>query len=118
MKYFVGYSVLLLIIASLLYSTVLSSYYISQFPVQFLLVGGATALAIWRMKSVNKNNIYQFTNAFVLQTLLKLILYFVYLFVNLKYFPVEKITFTITFFILYLLYSAYEVRQLVIYSKK
>lgn len=118
MKKLIVFSLLVLAVFYLLYNTVLSQFYFSEFPIQFLLISSTTGVALWRLSKVDKTNIYRFTNAYILQTIVRLVLFAIYLFVSLSFSNVNKFVFAMTFFVLYLLFLSFEVFHLMKQNSK
>lgn len=111
------FSTVIMGIAMLLYSYVAKTLYFSQFPLQFLLIFVVTAFTHLRLIKVGENNMYRFTNAYIQVTIIKLFLYLGFIFVCLMFLNVDKIVFALTFFVLYLLFSVFEVVNLLSFYK-
>lgn len=111
------FSALILTVALLLYSTIAKSLYFSQFPLQFILIFSITALTHLQLVKLGEQNMYRFTNVYIQVTVIKLIIYLVFILGCLMYLNVDKTVFTLTFFVLYVLFSVFEVVHLLAFYK-
>ena len=111
------FSALILTVALLLYSTIAKSLYFSQFPLQFILIFSITALTHLQLVKLGEQNMYRFTNVYIQVTVIKLIIYLVFILGCLMYLNVDKTVFALTFFVLYVLFSVFEVVHLLAFYK-
>ena len=111
------FSALILTAALLLYSTIAKSLYFSQFPLQFILIFGITALTHLQLIKLGEQNMYRFTNVYIQVTVIKLLIYLAFILGCLMYLNVDKAVFALTFFVLYVLFSVFEVVHLLAFYK-
>ncbi len=112
------FSIILIAIAVILYLTLLRKFYVKSFPLQILLIGFLTAFSHIRMIKASQHNIRRFTSAFMLSVTLKLLIYLFFLLIGLLFDHSNALTFVITFFILYICYTVFEVSQILKFLKK
>lgn len=113
----VVYSTVLLAVALILYTTLLKEMYFSLFPLQFLVVFLVTAFSYSHVIKVGEKNMLRFSSAFMLMTLVKFLVYIAFLLICLLTLSLHVATFVVTFFVLYLLFSIFEVKQVLSYYK-
>ena len=112
------FTIILISISVILYMTLLKNFYVRLFPAQLLLIGLLTAYSHVRLMKVSEQNIRRFTSAFMLSVTLKLMIYLSFLLICLLIDPSDALPFVLTFFILYLCYTVFEVVQILKYFKK
>lgn len=103
--------------AVVLFNTVLSSYYLSVFWIILGIIAILTGIMYYSILRINEKSTAKFTSHFMMFSGIKMILYLVfitsYVFLN----QLSAKFFLISFFILYFLYTTFEVFQIVKYLK-
>jgi hypothetical protein len=112
------FTIILVLISAILYLTFLKDFYVRSFPLQLLLIGSLTAYGHVRLMKACEQNIRRFTSVFMLSVILKLMIYLSYLLICLLIDPSDALAFVLTFFILYLCYTIFEVIQALKFLKK
>jgi len=105
-------------IALLLFKTVLSAFYL---PVFWFLIGIITLLTTafhYSIIQIQDKGASKFANRFMMVSGIKMIIYLVLITSYSFLFPEKAKVFLITFFILYMLYTAFEVFYIVKHLKK
>lgn len=111
-------TLIIFVIAMVLFSTVLKPFYLAVFPVQLLLIALVTTAGhLWIIKS-SKENTLKFTTAFMGSATLKLMIYLFFILIYLWTDRSQVIPFTLTFMILYILYTIFEVVEVLSFIKK
>lgn len=104
--------------AYIIFSTVLSEYYVSIFWMLLGLIAILTAIFHYSIVQIQEKQPARFATRFMMVTGLKMMIYLVvitaYAFLN----PDKAKTFLISFLILYLVYTVFEVILIVRYLKK
>ncbi len=105
------------IICLILFKTILSSYYLPVFWLVIMLFFITHALSqIIIFFSVRKGRL-KFENAYLLAFLVKFILYLIFLIIYLTIADRITISFAVFFFLLYLIYTLFDVRTKILLSK-
>lgn len=112
------FTIILTIIAVMFYLTFLRRFYVSSFPVQILLIGFLTAFSHIRLMKACQQNIRRFSSVFILSVTLKLLIYLSFLLICLLIDRSNALTFVLTFLILYICYTVFEVLQTLKFLKK
>ncbi len=99
-------------IASILFISILKPYYVRAFPLQLLVIAAFTIFSHLRLLKTVAKNIQVFTNAYILSITIKLMVYFMFLLICLLIDSSNALSFVISFFILYIGYTIFEVVQL------
>jgi len=107
------FSLTIIGIASLLFISVLKPFYVKAFPLQLLIVGSFTCFTHLKLLKAFEKSIQVFTNIYILSITIKLLVYFLFLLVCLLIDSTNALAFVVTFFMLYLCYTTFEVFQLV-----
>jgi len=111
-------TLIIFVIAMVLFSTVLKPFYLAVFPVQLLLIALVTTAGhLWIIKS-SKENTLKFTTAFMGSATLKLMIYLFFILIYLWTDRSQVIPFTLTFMILYIVYTIFEVVEVLSFIKK
>jgi hypothetical protein len=116
-RFFV-FSIILALIASTLYFTLLKSFYVKSFPLQILLIGSLTLFSHLKLIKACEQNIRRFTTVYMLSVTLKLLVYLSFLLICLLIDHSNALAFVLTFFFLYICYTIFEVTQALKYLKK
>ncbi|MFZ4455436.1 MAG: hypothetical protein ACOYOT_04370 [Bacteroidales bacterium] len=112
-------SVIVLATAVLLYSTLLKGFYFKIFPVLFLLVYGVTSLSYLRLIKVADQNMLRFSSAYMQSTLVKFLVYMTFMLVCLLTKSVANVlSFVMAFFVMYLIFTIFEVTQVLSFYNK
>ncbi len=112
------FSIILISISAILYLTLLKRFYIKLFPLQLLIIAALTAFSHIRLIKACELNMRRFTTVFMLSVTLKLIVYLAFLLICLLIDHSNAITFVLTFFILYVCYTVFEVTEALKFLKK
>jgi hypothetical protein len=104
--------------ATLLFISVLQPYYVKSFPLQLLVISTFTFFTHLRLIKATEKNIQVFTNTYILTITLKLLTYFMFLLVCLLIDSSEAISLVISFFVLYICYTVFEITQLLNIKKR
>jgi hypothetical protein len=112
------FTIILTSISAILYLTFLKPFYIKSFPLQLLLIGSLTTYSHVRLMKAFEQNIRRFTSVFMLSVTLKLMVYLSFLLICLLIDPSNALAFVLTFLILYICYTIFEVTQALKLFKK
>lgn len=110
-------TIILGIIGLILFKTILSAYYLPVFwlvILLFLITHAISQLIIFT--TVRKGRI-KFENAYLLAFLVKFVSYLIFLIIYLTISDRITITFAVIFFLLYLIYTLFDVRTKILLSK-
>jgi hypothetical protein len=112
------FSLLLSAIAAILFLTVMKKWYFPAFPIQLLLIAIVTGIShIWLLK-YSEQNMRKFTTVFMALVSIRLLIYLSYLLVNLWIDRSNVIVFLLTFFLLYVCFTIFEVKHILFFLKK
>lgn len=112
------FTILVFIITSALFSTVLKIWYFAAYPYQILLIALVTTIGhIWILKAAGQNT-RKFTTSFMASVTLKLMVYLTFMLIYLMIDRSQVIPFVLTFIILYISFTIFEVIQVLNYIKK
>jgi hypothetical protein len=104
-------SIIILLISIALFSTVLKSWSISAYPFQILLIAIITSIGhLWIVKAVGENA-RRFTTAFMASVTLKLMVYLTFMLVYLLIDHSGVIPFVLSFIAYYIVFTIFEVVQ-------
>jgi len=115
---FTLFSLAVTILAIILFISVLKPYYVRTFPLQLILISAFTFFTHMRLIKAVEKNIQVFTNTYILSITIKLMIYFMFLLVCLLIDSTNALAFVVSFFILYLCYTVFEVVQLLNVKKR
>ena len=122
MKHFVRkfmiFSLILIVIAVILYISALKTFYVKSFPLQIFMIGSLTLYSQLRLIKACEQNIRKFTTVFMLSVTLKLMVYLSFLLICLLIDHSNALSFVLTFFVLYVCYTVFEVIQVLNFLKK
>ena len=111
-------TLIIYVIAIVLFSTVLKPFYLAVFPLQLLLIAGVTTIGhLWILKASTQNTV-RFTTAFMGSATLKLMVYLIFILVYLWIDRSQVISFTLNFIVLYIIYTLFEVIEVLNFIKK
>jgi hypothetical protein len=112
------FTILIFIIASVLFSTVLKIWYFAAYPYQILLIALVTTIGhLWILKAAGQNT-RRFTTAYMASVTLKLMVYLTFMLVFLLIDHSQAIPFSLTFITFYISFTIFEVVQVLNYIKK
>ena len=112
------FTIIIFVIGSALFSTVLKMFYLPVFPFQVLLIAAVTAIGhLWIIRASEQNTI-KFTTAFMGSATLKLMVYLFFMLIYLWNDHSNAISFVLTFMILYLIFTVFEVMEVLRFIKK
>ena len=112
------FSSILAIAGAGLYLTILKSYYPKAFPLQFIIILIITIFSHLRLIKACERNIRQFTTQFMASVTIKLMIYLSFLLIYLLIDSTGAISFVLTFFVLYVCFTVFEIQNLLKYLDK
>jgi hypothetical protein len=111
------FTLLIFACATGLFSTVLKRYYLESYPYLILLVATVTTVGhLWIIKASSANAM-KFTTTFMASVTLKLMVYLFFMLVYLIFDRSQVIPFILTFIALYILFTIFEVIQVLNFIK-
>lgn len=110
-------TIVLALLALVLFSTFLAGYYFRAFPFLLILIAGVTLVFHQIMMRYLRKNRRKFNNAFLAGTMLKLLFFLMLVILYLLLIKEKMVTFVASFFIMYILYNAFEVSEFVRINK-
>ncbi len=112
------FTAIIFFIASVLFSTVLKTHYLSAFPYMILLIATVTTIGhLWVVKASGQNAM-KFTTAFMASVSLKLMVYLFFMLIYLMIDRSQVIPFVLTFITFYISFTVFEVIQVLGFIKK
>ncbi len=105
-------------ISLVLFSTLLKDYYLKIFPVQFAVISLVTLLSHLRLMNSVRMNVMRFNTTFLAIMSIKLFLYIIFILVCLLIDRSRAIDFVITFLILYVFFTIFEVIEISNFLRK
>jgi hypothetical protein len=112
------FALILATIAFVLFQTVLKEYYLPVFWILFGIITVFTAVFHFSILQVSDKNSAKFSSKFMMVSGIKMIVYLMLIVFYAFSFPDKAKIFLISFFILYMLYTVFEVLLIVNYFKK
>ncbi len=112
------FATILGLIAFILFQTLLKEYYLPVFWILFGIITVFTAVFHYSVLRVSEKETSKFTSKFMMVSGIKMIIYLVIIVYYAFSFPEKTRIFLISFFILYLLYTVFEVLSTVLHLKK
>ena len=111
-------TLIIYLVATILFSTILKQVYFEVFPVQLLLIAIVTSVGhLWILKAAEQNTV-RFTTAFMGSATLKLMIYLFFILIYLWIDRSHVVPFVLTFIILYIMYTIFEVVEVLRVIKK
>lgn len=111
-------TLIIYLVATILFSTILKQVYFEVFPVQLLLIAIVTSVGhLWILKAAEQNTV-RFTTAFMGSATLKLMIYLFFILIYLWIDRSHVVPFVLTFIILYIIYTIFEVVEVLRVIKK
>lgn len=112
------FSLVIFAIATALFSTVFKIWYLASYPYLILLVAAVTTLGhLWILRASAQNTM-KFNTAFMASVTLKLMVYLLFMLIYLLIDRSQVIPFVLTFITFYLLFTIFEVIQVLNDLKK
>lgn len=112
------FSLVLTGIALLLFDTVLKAYYFRMFPFQLGLVAVVTVISHIRLMNSIQMNIRRFNTVFLSIMSVKLLIYVIFILICLLADRKQAVSFVITFLILYVFFTIFEVIEISNFLKR
>ncbi len=104
-------SILIFVSSTILFSTVLKTWYFAAYPYQILVIALVTTIGhLWILKATGQN-MRRFTTAFMASVTLKLMVYLTFMLVYLLLNKSQVIPFVLTFIVFYIIFTIFEVIQ-------
>lgn len=104
-------SFLIFAISTILFSTILKTWYFAAYPYQVLVIALVTTIGhLWILKAAAQN-MRRFTTAFMASVTLKLMVYLTFMLVYLLLNKSQVIPFVLTFIAFYIIFTIFEVIQ-------
>jgi len=92
--------------------------YLAVFPIQLLLIAVVTTIGhLWVIRAADQNPM-KFTTAFMASVTLKLLVYLFFMLIYLLFDHTQVISFMLTFIVLYISFTIFEVIQVLKFIKK
>jgi len=110
-------TIILGILALILFKTILSDYYLPVFWLLILLFFIIHAISQSLIFFTEKKHRSRFGNAYLLSFIIKFISYLTFLIIYLSISESITMTFAVVFFLLYLIYALFDVRMKILLSK-
>jgi hypothetical protein len=108
----------LIIVSTLLFTTILKAFYLTMFPVQFAVIGLVTILSHIRLMNAMAYNVRRFNTTFLGLMSVKLFLYLIFILVCLLIDRSKAINFVVSFLVLYVLFTIFEVNKISKFLRK
>lgn len=112
------FTTLIIAIAAILFSTLLKTWYIASYPYQIILIATITTIGHLLVIKASSQNSRKFATAFLTSVTLKLMIYLTFILVYLLIDHTQAIPFVLTFIIAYILFTVFEVIQVLNFIKK
>jgi len=112
------FTAIIFAIAMVVFSTVLQQWHFTSYPYQILLIATITTIGhLWIIKASGPNT-RKFTTAFIASVTLKLMIYLSFILIYLLIDRSQVIPFVLTFITFYILFTVFEVIQVLGFVKK
>lgn len=112
------FTILIYVIATALFNTVLKTWYFAAYPYQLLLIALITTIGhLWIVKA-SEQNPRKFTTAYMASVTLKLMVYLSFMLIYLMIDRSQVIAFVLTFITFYTLFTVFEVIHVLDFIKK
>lgn len=122
LKYFIKkFAMFCLVVTGLsllLFDSVLKNHYLDLFPLQLALIATVTLLSHIRLMRTYDQNIRRFSTTFLSTMSLKLLVYMVFIIICLVIDRNRAVTFVVTFLVLYVSFTIFEVIEISDFLKK
>ncbi len=120
-KFYLRLLILTLTLAAIIaavFLTVLQQFYLSIFPFALGFVALITGLVYWLVSRSMDKKFVRFSNAFLSATTLKLFAFLIFIGIYLFLRRENAFIFTTFFFCIYIVFSVFEIKQLLLRNKK
>lgn len=112
------FTLIIIAISTGLFSTILRSLHFGFYPYQIFLIAIVTTFGhLWVLKATGLNT-RKFTTTFMASVTFKLLIYLTFMLVYLMIDHSQVVIFVLTFFILYIIFTIFEVIQVLDFIKK
>lgn len=105
-------------LSGLLFFSVLKDYYLKMFPLQFAVVALVTLFTHFKLMNAFQQNVRRFNTTFLSLMSIKLLIYILFILICLFMDRTHAVNFVVTFLVLYLCFTIFEVIQISNFSKK
>lgn len=105
-------------VSLLLYDTLLKEYYLKAFPLQFGVVALITLLSHLKLMNASEQNSRKFSTTYFSIMSVRLLIYLVFILVSLLIDRTHAVNFVVTFLVLYLAFTIFEVIEISNFLKK
>jgi L-asparagine transporter-like permease len=112
------YCLALTVLSTLLFTTILKGYYLKLFPLQFAVIALVTILSHLRLMNAIQLNARRFNTTFLALMSVKLLFYLIFILICLLIDRSNAINFVVTFLILYVCFTIFEVNKISKFLKK
>lgn len=112
------FATILGLVAYVLFQTILKDYYLPVFWILFSVISLFTALFHYSVLQVGNKELTKFSSKFMTFAGIKMIIYLIIIVIYVFSFPEKAKFFLISFFILYMLYTVFEVILIIKHLKK
>jgi L-asparagine transporter-like permease len=117
-KKFAMFCLVIVGLSLLLFDSVLKNHYLQVYPLQLSLIAVMTFLSHLRLMRTAGQNIRKFSTTFLSTMSLKLLVYMVFIIICLVIDRTRAVTFVVTFLILYICFTIFEVIEISDFLKK
>ena len=105
-------------VSLLLYDTLLKEYYLKVFPLQFGIIALITLLSHLKLMGASERNPRKFSTTYLSIMSVRLLIYLVFILVCLLIDRTNAVNFVVTFLVLYLAFTIFEVIEISNFLKK
>jgi len=112
------FSMVLIGISLLLYDTLLKEFYLKAFPLQFGIVTLMTVFSHLKLMNASERNPRKFSTTYLSIMSVRLLVYLVFILVCLLIDRTNAVNFVVTFLVLYLAFTIFEVIEISNFLKK
>lgn len=112
------FTIIIFSITAALFSTLLKNYALGSFPYLILLIATVTTIGHLLIIRASEKNAMKFTTAFMASVTFKLMVYLFFMLIYLVIDHSQVISFVLTFMSLYIVFTIFEVIQVLSFIKK
>jgi predicted neutral ceramidase superfamily lipid hydrolase len=112
------FTIIITVIAAFLFLTILKTWYVASYPYQIILIATVTTIGHLLVIKSSLENARRFATAFLASVTLKLMIYLTFILVYLLIDHSQTIPFVLTFITLYILFTTFEVIEVLNFVKK
>ncbi len=102
----------------ILYDSILKDFYMKVYPLQFTLIALVTLLSHLKLMNAYQLNARRFSTTFLSVTAIKLFIYLMFMIIYLLIDRSKAVNFVLTFLVLYLCFTIFEVFEISNFLKK